>query len=80
MYEVEFIDGTTEIMTANVIAQNILSQVDEEGHRQLMMDEIIDHHSTDKVIKGEGAFYITQNALPRVGSYVSNGRMDHPIG
>ena len=32
-YEVEFEDGTIEILSANVLAENILSQVDEEGHR-----------------------------------------------
>ena len=35
-YEIEFIDGTTETLTANMIAENLLGQVDEEGHRQLL--------------------------------------------
>jgi hypothetical protein len=30
-YEVEFLDGETEILTANIIAENLLAQVDEEG-------------------------------------------------
>ena len=42
-YEVEYLDGNVEIMTANLIAENIMSQVDEHGHRQLLLDEIIDH-------------------------------------
>ena len=42
-YEIEFIDGTTEVITANIIAENLLAQVDEEGHRQMMLDEIIDY-------------------------------------
>ena len=28
-YEIEFIDGTTETLTANIIAENLLAQVDE---------------------------------------------------
>ena len=32
LYEVEFIDGTTEQITANIIAENIMSQVDAEGN------------------------------------------------
>jgi hypothetical protein len=32
-YEVEFMDGESEILTANIIAENLLAQVDEEGHR-----------------------------------------------
>ena len=43
MYDVEFIDGGVEAVTANIIAENILAQIDEEGHRQLTLDEIVDH-------------------------------------
>ena len=42
-YDIEYSDGTIETVTANLIAENILSQVNEKGHRQLMLDEIIDH-------------------------------------
>ena len=28
-YEIEFIDGTTETLTSNIIAENLLAQVDE---------------------------------------------------
>ena len=42
-YDVEYLDGTIETVTANLIAENILAQVDESGHRQLFLDEIIDH-------------------------------------
>ena len=34
IYEVEFADGETEILAVNVITENLLSQVDEEGHRK----------------------------------------------
>ena len=43
VFEVEYDDGTFEVLSANVIAENILAQVDDEGHKQLMLDEIIDH-------------------------------------
>lgn len=55
-YEVEYRDGTIEIMSANTIAENLLAQVDEEGHRQLLLDEIIDHRSNDTAIKREDGF------------------------
>ena len=42
-YEIEFIDGTTETITTNIIAENLLVQVDEEGHRQLLIYDIIDY-------------------------------------
>jgi hypothetical protein len=43
VFEVEFLDGHTTAMTANGIAENLFAQVDQEGHRLLLMDEIIDH-------------------------------------
>ena len=42
-YKLEYLDGTTEVLTANIIAENLLAQVDDQGHRQLMIDEIEEH-------------------------------------
>src|SRR5210317_1892045 len=39
-YEVEFEDGTSEILAVNLLAENILEQVDKHGHKQRMLDEI----------------------------------------
>ena len=50
-YEVEYDDGTTEILSANIIAECILSQVDDEGHKQMLFEEIIDHRSTADAVK-----------------------------
>ena len=33
VYEVEYLDGTVEAISANIIAKTLLSQVDEEGNR-----------------------------------------------
>jgi hypothetical protein len=52
MYEVEFADGTVEALTANIIAENLISQVDEECCQQMMLDKIIDH-------------WVTQDAIPK---------------
>ena len=41
----EFLDGSIEILTANIIAENLLAQVDSEGHRQLLLKEIVDHRT-----------------------------------
>ena len=38
LYKVDFIDGTTDTLVSNVIAQKILYQVDDEGRMKLMMD------------------------------------------
>ena len=52
-YEVEYIDGTTEILPANIIAENILAQVDTDGHTELTMEEIIDHRMNNNEIAKE---------------------------
>ena len=59
-YEVMYLDRTTETMTANIIAENLLAQVDKEGHRQLMIDEIIDHRKNEQAIKKSHGFFMTR--------------------
>ena len=43
MYEVGFPDGSTDVMTTNLIAENLYSQVDKEGETFTVMKEILDH-------------------------------------
>jgi hypothetical protein len=43
LYEVEYPDGHCAAMSANVISENLLSQVDHDGHRALHFDAIIGH-------------------------------------
>ena len=47
MYEVEFPDSSTEAIMANLIAENLYSQVDAEGHTFSAIKEIIDHCKDD---------------------------------
>ena len=47
LYEVEFPDGTTKAVSANLIAENLLSQVDEEGRSYSILREIVDQHRTN---------------------------------
>ena len=56
-YEVEFMDGDIEVYTANIIAENLLSQVEEEGHCQMIINEILDHQMTGSAMnENEGTF------------------------
>ena len=65
LYDVEFLDGTMETISTNVIAENLLSQVNQEGHRQLMLDEIIDHRKLPDAIEKSDAFYTTHTGIRR---------------
>ncbi|CAJ1938463.1 unnamed protein product [Cylindrotheca closterium] len=49
-YEVDYADGGTEIFAANILAENLLAQVDEHGHKHRLMEEISDHRKTAKAI------------------------------
>ena len=42
MYEVEYEDGHKVAMAANAIASNLFVQVDQDGQRFVLFDEIID--------------------------------------
>ena len=42
-FEVEYNDGITEILSAHIIEENILAQVDDQGQMQLLLEKIIDH-------------------------------------
>ena len=61
----EFADGTNEIIAANIIAENILSQVDEEGHTQLLLSEIIDHRTNGSEVQESDAFIMTRSGGKR---------------
>ena len=50
-YKIEFLDGIIQVVPANIIVENLLSQVDEKGHRQLLLTEIIDHRKDDTAIE-----------------------------
>ena len=44
VYDVEFDDGTVREYGANIIAQNMYAQVDENGRSQSILKAIVDHH------------------------------------
>ena len=64
-YEIEFADGHIDELTANIIAENLLSQVDEEGHRQMMLSEIIDHRVLPDAIPKEEGTYVNPYGIKR---------------
>ena len=57
-YVVEFMDGHEDTMTANLIAEQLISQVDDDGNRQVLLDEIIDHRVDIKTAVQEKDAYI----------------------
>ncbi len=56
LYQVIFPDGETAEYSANVIAECLYLQVDDEGNQFLLMDEIIGWLQTDEAVKDEDIF------------------------
>jgi hypothetical protein len=71
-YKVEFLDGHQESLSANITAQHMFSQVDEEGHRHLLLDDIADFRKNDTAINKEDAFVKIGNGIRRRG-YTTQG-------
>ena len=64
-YSVEFLDGHQESLTANTIAQHLFSEVDEEGRRHILLDDITDYRKDGKAIHKDDAFITMANGVKR---------------
>ena len=47
-YEVEFLDGERQQVSYNLLAEHLLSQVDEDGNQYQLFKEIVDHRKDPK--------------------------------
>jgi hypothetical protein len=61
LYEVEFDDGRVGTYSANIIAQNIFEQVDDEGQAHLLFDDIKDHRKGTDAVAIDDGFEIHNN-------------------
>ena len=65
VYDVEFPDGAVKQYTANVIAENILSQVDANGYHSQHLDQIVAHERLDNAISQKEGFFTTKRGVRR---------------
>ena len=59
VYKVKYVDGHKASLTANAIAQNMFAQVNDEGNRHVLFDQIINHRCTALALKQAEAFIVT---------------------
>ena len=52
-YEVEFSDGSLDVLSANAIAEAMYSQVDENGHYHALIKEITDHRKDGSAVSAD---------------------------
>ena len=62
MYEVKLADGRIKEYRVNIIAENMLTQVDSDGFSLALMEGIIDYKRDDSI------------AIPKVDKYITTGR------
>ena len=65
MYEVEYQDGHTAALAANVIAENLIAQVDSEGNREIVLDEIVGTRTDGNQVNQQDAFITTKSGTKR---------------
>ena len=65
VYEVEFPDGHRTALTANIIAENLFAQVDGEGNRHTLFNEIVGHRTNGKELKQQDAFILSKSGVKR---------------
>lgn len=67
MYEVEFPDGQVQEYGANVIAENMLSQVDSDGYSLTLMEGIVDFRKDEtKAVSKKDRYVITKSGRRRL--------------
>jgi hypothetical protein len=61
-YEVEFKDGATDTYTANIIAESMYSQVNEDGNSYYsLLSEIVDHKSDGMAVRKDDGFVVVES-------------------
>jgi hypothetical protein len=67
VYEVEFPDGELKEYAANILAENMLSQVDHEGHIIMLMRDIIDYKRDEAMaVSMEDKYFTTRSGQRRL--------------
>jgi hypothetical protein len=61
LYQVQFPEGQVEEYSANIIAQNLYSQLDSEGHRFVLLEDIIDYDKNEDAVPYENRFIVSNN-------------------
>ena len=61
IYDVMFPDGSVSQYAANIIAENIYSQIDEDGYRYQLLESILDHRKDGRAIPKSEGYVVSKN-------------------
>ena len=65
LYEFEYPDGTTDQLADNIIAENMMSQVDSEGYNYQILTEVTDNKKVDSAKSKVDSFIKSSNGKLR---------------
>ena len=60
LYDVQFPDGSIKPYSANLIAENILSQVDQDGYHNQMLEGILDHAKDGRAVDQKNQWVVSK--------------------
>ena len=66
LHDVEFPDGSVKQHAANVTAENMHAQCDQEGHAVVAFDSILDYSSNNKVVQKKNKHVCTKSGQKRL--------------
>jgi hypothetical protein len=66
VYTVEFPDGTEKEYSANIIAESLYSEVDQDGRQFQLIDEIIDHSSDASAVSRDDMYVDKDGSNPHL--------------
>ena len=66
VYDVEFDDGTVKEYAANIISENLLAQIDDEGFTVTHLDCILDSRTDDNALTTENGFTVNKRGVKRM--------------
>ena len=61
LFEVQFPDGTVDRLAANIKAENLFAQVDENGRQFQILHEIVEHQKDNSAIPIENGFITSRS-------------------
>ena len=75
VYDVEFSDGTVREYSANLIAQNMISQADDDGFSKTMMEGIVDYRKEESALSKRDALIVTRRGNPHMRKTTQGWRL-----
>ena len=66
LYDVEFPDGIVKQYGANIIAQNVLEQVEDDGYFTVKLKQILDHRREGNAVSKEQRYVETRNGQKKL--------------